>query len=126
MGERKKLRGLITIIRNLTVSWEGDCGGIDCDLYKRLRPPPTPLWKHRCFFVHEWNPRSNPRLHHRSITYIALYRRLLRKHCFRSSNGETIFPNEQNFHAGNSSTPLTKFMFINDAYCNSMSKICRI
>lgn len=55
MGERKKLRGLITIIRNLTVSWEGDCGGIDCDLYKRLRPPPTPLWKHRCFFVHEWS-----------------------------------------------------------------------
>lgn len=40
MGKRKKLRGLITIIRNLTVSWEGDCGGIDCDLYKRLRPPP--------------------------------------------------------------------------------------
>lgn len=62
--------------------------------------------------------RSNPRLHHRSITYIALYRRLLRKHCFRSSNGETIFPKEQNFHAGNSSTPLTKFMFINDAYWN--------
>lgn len=74
MRERKKLRGLITIIRNLTVSWEGDCGGIDCDLYKRLRPPPTPLWKHRCFFVHEWSSfesSTTPSFNHVYRRYIA-------------------------------------------------------